>query len=258
MGGPHQPGRSTLPDTSFPSHRVDGMPCRPGVGQERFSPRLPLSCRGCRLGGKDGQDSSYFTTCQHPLLQRRPLLGQHGQRWPDVLYERCVDSGLRARVTIRHQTGSQEITISCGIIALSTDAIDPVIGGRRRCRRRWAQTKATASTRAPQPDITLEHPPSPREAPFPVATSPPTAAATFPPAKRTSKATKRRCEVELLRDDDIEEIEDIDDLHVSCTSRTCSERALEANTICQLLIHRGHRRLLHPCFLLGHHRHRLL
>jgi hypothetical protein len=107
-----------------------------------------------------------------------------------ALHERCMDSGLQARVSIRHQAGSQEITVSCRIIALSTDATAPVGGHRHRCRRRRAQTDATADTNAPRPNFTLDHPPSSREAPFPVAPSPPSVAATSMPAKRTRKATK--------------------------------------------------------------------
>jgi hypothetical protein len=76
-----------------------------------------------------------------------------------------------------------------------------------------------------------DHPPSSREALSPVAPSPPSAAATSPPAKRTRKATKRRCEFELMRDDYIEETDDIDELHMSSISRTCSEEALESSSL---------------------------
>jgi hypothetical protein len=79
-----------------------------------------------------------------------------------ALYVLCVDFGLQARVTIKYQTGSQEITIFFRIIASSTDATAPAGGRHHRCRRRCAQAHTTAGMNVPQPDFT-----SPREASFP-------------------------------------------------------------------------------------------
>jgi hypothetical protein len=256
MAGPQQPGRSTLPDASTPRlapasppRGVDGATGKSGVDQERVSPRLPSSPS---LAGVAGRAVRRVENRPTSSLPARDPLSRAAPSWASVvrdggvarlppsvnrsdflaLYERCVDAKLQARISIRHQAGSQDITISCRIISSPTDAIAPAVGRRRRRRRRRAQTGATFATNAPRPDLMSDQPPSSRGAPSPVAPSsvvptPPSATAASPPAKRTRKATKRRCEVELLRYDSTEGTDDNDDLHVSPISCSHSEEAPE-------------------------------
>jgi hypothetical protein len=254
MAGPQQPGRLTLPDASTPRlapasppRGVDGATGKPGVGQERVSPRLPSSPS---LAGVAGRAVRRVETRPTSSLPARDPLSRAAPSWASVvrdggiarlppsvtrsdflaLYERCVEARLQARISIRHQAGSQDITISCRIISSSMDANAPADGRRRRRRRRRARTGTTFATNAPRPDLMSDQPPSP-VAPSPVVPSPPSASATSPPAKRTRKATKRRCEVELLRDDYTEETNDNDDFPVSPLACSYPEEAPENHSL---------------------------
>ncbi len=50
-----------------------------------------------------------------------------------ALYERCMASGLKARLVISHAAGCQAITVSCSLPVLAKTA---AAAGRRRYRRR--------------------------------------------------------------------------------------------------------------------------
>ncbi len=116
-----------------------------------------------------------------------------------ALYERCIDSGLRTRIVIRYQDSSHEISISCRLSAPPVGAHAPAYARRRRRRRKRAPVAAAASSSASQPaqGARAHSTPSPPTSTPPKEPSPATISS--PPAKRTRKAAKRRCEVELLR-----------------------------------------------------------
>ncbi len=116
-----------------------------------------------------------------------------------ALYERCIDSGLRTRLLLRHQAGSNEITISCRLSAPTSDAYAPTDARRRRRQHKRAPVAAGTSL-APPLDPVIPHPTAPSSPTSTPRGSPPPAETASPPAKRTRKAAKRRCEAELLRD----------------------------------------------------------
>jgi hypothetical protein len=140
-----------LPDASppllapaSPPRGVDGTPRKPGVGQERVSPRLPTSPS---FAGFAGRAVRRVENCPTSLLPARDPFSCAARSWASVvrdgvvarlppsvnrsdflaLYERCVHAGLRACISIWHQAGSQDITISCRIITLpQTPTLQPM------------------------------------------------------------------------------------------------------------------------------------
>jgi hypothetical protein len=139
-----------------------------------------------------------------------------------ALYKRCVHAVLKARVALRYAAGRHEVSLTC---YLPTSPSFPAPAVRRRCRchrrRDQATTAATApvpvnvnlplqtasavGNKAPETNPALLPPTAP--APAPTSSSladPPQAEPSYtsPPTKRTRKAAKRRCEVELLRSGD--------------------------------------------------------
>jgi hypothetical protein len=140
---------------------------------------------------RDGARANTSPAVSSPAVSRLDFL---------ALYERCIDSGLRTRIVIRHQDGSHEISISCRLSAPPVDAHAPTYARRRRRRRNRAPIAAAASQSASQPaqGARAHSTPSPTASSPPKETSPTTVAS--PPAKRTRKAAKRRCEAELLRE----------------------------------------------------------
>ncbi len=120
-----------------------------------------------------------------------------------AFYDRCISSGLKARISLSNSSGVQEVTLTCHF--LSSLASAP--RHRRRCRpqRRGQAVCAAATTRTSSPPIISALSSTRPEHPSPIPTvplpslhkSPPTPSP--PPAKWTRKAVKRRCEVELLR-----------------------------------------------------------
>ncbi len=117
------------------------------------------------------------------------------------LYERCSDSGLRTNLILRYKAGGHEISISCRLSAPPSDANAHSDSRRRRRRCKRAPAAAAPSPAPPTLTSASSQPPStPHEA------SPLSSTETIsPPAKRTQKAAKRCCEVELLREIDSEE-----------------------------------------------------
>jgi hypothetical protein len=111
---------------------------------------------------------------------------------------------------LSNSSGVQEVSLTCHFPSALASA--PRRRRRRRPRRRGQAACAGATTRTSSPPIISSRP----EHPSPIPTvpepsphkSPPTPSP--PPAKRTRKAVKRRCEVELLRGDGVE-----DDVYVS-------------------------------------------
>jgi hypothetical protein len=210
-----------LPPPRLPSPGVDGA--IQGVLQE-LSPRPPAS-PATGVAGRDGRLAG-----NHPLPGSRPI-HTPAPSWASVvrdgaranhtavsrqdfltLYERCVVSSLQTRLILCHQAGSNEITISCRLNASPADVCAPP---DVRCRRRRRKRAPAASVNIPSPPSdngpshpTMPSPPTttPREAPSP-------AEAATPPAKRTRKAARRRCKVELLRDNDTDDDTD-DNLHL--------------------------------------------
>ncbi len=126
-----------------------------------------------------------------------------------ALYDRCVSSGLKTRISLSNTSGLQEVTIMCHFPSSLTSA--PRRRRRRRPRRCGQAVSATATTRTSSPPMTLALPSTGREHPLPIPPVPelsphkslPTPSP--PPAKRTKKAVKRRCEAELLRGDGVED-----------------------------------------------------
>ncbi len=121
-----------------------------------------------------------------------------------ALYKGCVDSGLRTRLILRHQAGSNEITISCRLNAPTSDASAPSDVRRRRCLRNRAPA-AAATSLAPPPDLGIPLPTAPSSLTSTPQESPSPAETATPPAKRTLKAARHRCEVELLHDSDTDD-----------------------------------------------------
>jgi hypothetical protein len=120
-----------------------------------------------------------------------------------ALYDRCVSSGLKTRISLSNTSGAQEVTITCHFPSSLASASR--LRRRRRPRRRGQAVSAAATTRTSSPPIISALPSTRPEHPSPTQPvpelsphkSPPIPSP--PPAKRTRKAVKRRCEVELLR-----------------------------------------------------------
>ncbi len=197
------------------------------MGHERISPRLPASPSSVGVSGRAVRTAetrlpaSY--TGSRPIHTPAPSwasIVRDGARANHTavsrhdfltLYERCIDAGLRTRLILRHQAGSNEISISCRLNAPPADVYTPPNVRRRRRRRKRAPAAAVSNPSPP-----LDSGPSHKTAPSPQKTAPreapSPAEAASPPAKRTRKAARRRCELELLRYNDTDDDSD-DDLH---------------------------------------------
>jgi hypothetical protein len=124
-----------------------------------------------------------------------------------ALYDRCVSSGLKTRISLSNTSGVQEVTITCHF----PSSLASAPRRRRHPRRRGQAVSAAATTRTSSPPIISALPSTRPEHPSPTLPvpelsphkSPPIPSP--PPAKRTRKAVKRRCEVELLRGDGMED-----------------------------------------------------
>jgi hypothetical protein len=175
---------------------------------------------------------------RRPPQQSSPTLENIAKEDFVALYECCVRAGLKARVAIRHAAGPHEVTLSC---YFSTKPPPNAPAARRRRRRRLRRDPvATDAATAPDAVGGNKSPPSARakdydslatthaaidadtapdyvcgDKPPPAARAetesdattpavPPSPPLISPPAKRTRKAAKRRCEVELLRDEELE------------------------------------------------------
>jgi hypothetical protein len=125
-----------------PSLRVDDGPCRPGAGQEHPSPCLPV----CPAMWAEGQASRLAGTHLSSIPASSPFSSE-APSWAGIvqdvvctsfpplsavtrckfliLHERCVATGLRARITTRHHVGSQEVIISCCLIVSTVAALTP-------------------------------------------------------------------------------------------------------------------------------------
>ncbi len=103
------------------------MLCREGGAQQQFFslPANPTLSTAAPLWASVARDG----TCSGslPALQREEFFR---------LYERCVASGLRARVEIRNCAGFQELTLSCRLQASPIANVAPRARRRRRRRRR--------------------------------------------------------------------------------------------------------------------------
>jgi hypothetical protein len=205
------------------------------MGHERISPQLPASPSSAGVAGRAVRTAetrlpaSY--TGSRPIHTPAPSwasIVRDGARANHTavsrhdfltLYERCIDSGLRTRLILRHQAGSNEISISCRLNAPPADVYAPPNVRRRRRRRKRAPAAAPAVS---NPSPPLDSGPSHKTAPSPQTTAPreapSPAEAASPPAKRTRKAARRRCELELLRYNDTDDESD-DDLHLSPASQ---------------------------------------
>jgi hypothetical protein len=198
-----------LPASPFTG--VDGRLRRGGDRQQQYTtlpagsdPSLSSAAPSWARVVRDGASA----TSQPPLPQAALSLREDFFH----LYELCVANGFSARVAIRSAAGTQEMMLSCRLRAPATILTAEVAP---RCRRRRQNSTvgdvakqlaaATPAHAAPPVSEPLppepsrpehsppEHPPPesslPRHSPIP---SP-------PPAKRTTKVVKRRCEAELLR-----------------------------------------------------------
>jgi hypothetical protein len=139
------------------------------------------------------------------------------------LYELCVANGFTARVAIRSASGSQEISLSCRLRAPPSNIPAQTAQRRRRRRRRPRNTAVGDATNhvvhAPLvPESSPTEPSGPELSPTPrnlITPSP-------PPAKRTRRAVKRRCEAELLRIEEGENTLLLSPLHASPTPQLLS------------------------------------
>jgi hypothetical protein len=96
-----------------------------------------------------------------------------------ALYERCMKSGLKARVSFHHAAGQQTATITCVLSASATSAA--TAGKRRRQRRRRARRgRASATTNASESQLRPQ-PSSPVAAALPCDGTPSINTATLPP-----------------------------------------------------------------------------
>jgi hypothetical protein len=127
-----------------------------------------------------------------------------------ALYERCIASGLQMRIVFRHQAGNHEISLSCRLSASSSDAHAPADVRRCRQRRKCAPAASCASP------LCMEHAIQQRRLHLHLHHQmlPPQPTIASPPAKRTPKAARRRCEAELLCGSDAD-----DDLQLSPISQ---------------------------------------
>jgi hypothetical protein len=118
-----------------------------------------------------------------------------------ALYDRCLASGLKARVVLNYAAGRQTFTVSC---SFPVPAETSAAAGRRHCRHRRHRRRGRAATAAPADPARA----SPSTAPLPVVAMPRPATprpttpvqspeTTPPPVKKTRK---RKNEVKLLRD----------------------------------------------------------
>jgi hypothetical protein len=190
------------------------LPANPSLAPRSSAP--PLTGRGLRAGGPAGTTSAR----QLPALQFTAGIGSSSPSWADVvrngshlstsppatadflaLYDRCSSSGFKTRINISNLAGIQEIILMCQIPTSTASAPRR----RRRPRRRGQAVSAAVPSRTSHTPI-LSAPPSTRPEslpPVPPAPepSPPKSLPTPSPpqAKRTRKAAKRCCEVELLR-----------------------------------------------------------
>jgi hypothetical protein len=118
-----------------------------------------------------------------------------------ALYDHCLESGLKARLGFSAVDGGQSFSVSCYVpVPASTTAA----AGKRRRRHHRRRKRGRAATSAPEglarvcpPSVADAAAPSPP--PTQATSSPPSPEIASPPAKKTSK---RRNEIELLRDCD--------------------------------------------------------
>jgi hypothetical protein len=122
-------------------------------------------------------------------------------------YDRCISSGLKARISLSNSSGVQEVTLTCHF----PSSLASAPRRRRRPRRRGQAVCAAATTRTSSPPIISALSSTRPEHPSPIPTVPePSLHKSLPTpspllAKWTRKAVKRRCEVKLLRDVGVED-----------------------------------------------------
>jgi hypothetical protein len=205
-----------------------GRPCRTVLQFYLPPPVWPLAAppptpTGRRLGA-GWPAGSGSTELRHLPPQNTTGIGSNSPSWADVvrngpclspsppagatissssttadflaMYDCCISSGLKTRINISNLAGVQEITLTCHILTSLASA-----RRRRRPRRHGQAVRAASPT--PPPTRPEPPPPLPPEPEPSLPDSPPTPSP--PPAKRTRKAAKRRCEVELLRGEEVED-----------------------------------------------------
>ncbi len=130
-GMPRQAGNTLVHPSPLllasPFTGVDGRLCREGgIQQQSFplpaNPTLSTAAPSWASVVRDGTSSGSL-----PALQREEFFR---------LYERCVASGLRARVEIRNGSGFQEVTLSCCLQTSSNANVAPRARRRRHRQRR--------------------------------------------------------------------------------------------------------------------------
>jgi hypothetical protein len=113
------------------------------------------------------------------------------------LYDRCLASGLKARIIFNHAAGRQTLTVTCH---LSSPAVTTAATGKSRRRHRRRRRRSRAAIAVPdcparEAPTTLSAPTAP--SPTQTQPTPPSPDIVSPLAKRTRK---QRNELELLRD----------------------------------------------------------
>jgi hypothetical protein len=186
--------RSAPHHSASPFTGVAGEPAGPAGCQLQKAPSRPATSRispsatwASVVRGSEGEPACFKP---QPVVSTAEF---------SALYERCLASGLKARMFFSHAAGMQIVTVTCSLP--TTSATDATVVRRRRRRRRHrrrvrAATTAGNSTDGAPPTCTAN---SAVAAPAGDDPTPPSPEVTTPPAKRTRK---RRNEVELLRDVD--------------------------------------------------------
>jgi hypothetical protein len=207
------------------------LPAYPSLAPRGSTP--PSNGRGLGAGRPVGTGS---TALPHTPHQNATGNGSNSPSWADVvrnghrlsssppkatsassastadflaLYERCISSGFKTRINMSSSVEVHEVILTCYFPTAITSARSR--RRRRRPRRRGLPVHAAAPTRTSLPRTLSSPPPSRPELPPPVLPAPePSPPDTLPtpsppPAKRTRKAVKRRCEIELLRGVEMED-----------------------------------------------------
>ncbi len=155
-----------------------------------------------------------------------------------ALYERCMKSGLKARVAFDHAAGRQTVTVMCTLPASTTSAA--TAGKRRRCRRRHTRRGRAAADTAER-DTHIRPQPSSPTAAAPACDDPPPRSTSTPPPHSPPVAASPL----------LSELEDDEMRRNYCKDRTrwttsyshpSPAQPRRLRRMCRLRRHRSHRR----------------
>jgi hypothetical protein len=153
-------GRSRQAGTQLARHHTH-LPTSPSAGldgrlvwdvETQQQPLTPPACPSHSFAG-----FSWASIVREGEQLRDPLPPLHSTLSATItredfltLYERCTKSGLKARFSVRHASGLQEVSLMCTISpSLSNNPALP--SQRRRCRRHRQKAAATDASDVPPP-----------------------------------------------------------------------------------------------------------